>query len=168
MLVQEGSIVIIDGLMSEVGQRLNGKKAKAIKYFLKTCRWSVQLVELDDNNSGDDDDDFGTNDATKQFMIHIKNLTLHFSKGDSFSISHIYNPNPYDFLSVGGELLSVLAGTVEGDPSKPAVCILGDVLSADFDKQAVIEAASMMGAPKDLIKQHLERKIEELHANREF
>ena len=166
MLVQEGSIAIIDGLVSEAGQRLNGKKAKAIKFFPTTCCWSVQLVEPNDNNGGDDD--YGTIEAKKQLKIHIKNMELYLPDGSGIYFTHIPNPDPYQMLSVGGGLLSVRAGTVGDDPSKPAICILGDVLSTDFDKQAAIETGSMMGITKGFsIKKYIEA-IEDMHAKGEF
>ena len=46
-MIQEGVRVVIKGLKSEAGKKLNGKKAVAIRFLVKdgTRRWAVKLEE---------------------------------------------------------------------------------------------------------------------------
>ena len=163
MLVQQGSKVLIKGLKSVAGQKLNGKTGTAIHFFPQEGRWSVQIDDVggfgteEGNSAGaaaQEEERGPKKQATKKekedmFKIRITNLVLKQGGGESMRVCVILRDNPsWMSCSEGGRVL-VRAGTIAGDP---ALCIFDDFRRPEFDRNRFYAEISTMGIAKEAVE----------------
>lgn len=164
MLVQIGSKVLIHGLQSEEGQKLNGRTGTALNFYPSNARWSVRVDKKKGGGGGGEETEEGKSD-NDEFKIHIKNLVLASwespqavtdGDGDGTSpyICYIDRKNPSWSMCTEFGRYFIRAGTMgngNNDSDPPALCLLDRPNGEGPGEPYLRERLPEMGVPMGML-----------------